>query len=340
MNTQQDINIWRKVVQQFSLPSVVNITFHEVSAGFSGAKIVRVSADGEVYSLRGWPIPNLSRQRIQELHRFLSFLKGHGLPVAIPHICLQNHESLIENNGSLWQVEPWLAGTGKDKNSLTTIERQSMMQTLAKVHLASSQYVASKVGQKWFETRHTTVPAIRERLVLIEKWDTSRIQRCRIALAFAPADFRDLCESILTQYEQHSLSIAGELQQLSSVVCLMFPCWRDLWRDHVLFEDGHVTGMIDASATRLDHIGTDLSRLLGSFFEDDKEYWQLALNEYAEVRQLTATDLALINVLDRSSVLLSGMTWINRWEQRNIPESKISVVVERLVVIQRRMNQL
>ncbi len=340
MKDQNDISVWRRVLQQFSLPSVADMTFEEVSAGFSGAKIVCVSAGDEVYALRGWPNPSLPRQRIQELHRYLSFLKIHELPVAVPHICLQSHASLIEESGFLWQVEPWLDGTTKDKNSLTTTERQSMMQTLAKLHLASSQYVALDAGQEWFGTRHTTVPAIRERLSLTRKWNDARIQKCCDALEFAPVDIRDLSKLILELYRQYSLSIAGELQQLSNVICPLFPCWRDLWRDHVLFENEKVTGLIDASATRFDHVGTDLSRLLGSFFEDDKEQWKLALEEYSEVRQLTATDLAIINALDRSSVLLSGMTWVNRWEQRRISESKIASVVERLVVIERRMSQL
>ncbi len=340
MKNQRDISVWRRVIQQFSLSSNSNRTFEEVTAGFSGAKIVRVSADGEVYALRGWPIPSLPKQRIQELHRYLSFLKSHGLPVSVPYTCLQNHESLIQNNGFLWQVEPWLAGTPRDRTSLTANERQSMMHTLAKVHLYSAQYIASSSGSEWFETRISTVPAIGERLALIEKWNISRIHRYRNALAFAPSELRDLCNSVLEQYQRNSPDIASELHQISNATCPLFPCWRDLWRDHLLFENDKVTGLIDASATRLDHVGTDISRLLGSFFEDDKEQWQFALDDYSEVRQLSATDLAVINALDRSSVLLSGMTWVHRWKQGNISESQIATVVKRLIVIERRMSHL
>ena len=357
---------WRAVFHRLSGEAESNLSFDAVTFGFSGAGVLRVTANNRKYALRCWASGTFPSDRIRELHRYLDHLERAGLPVAVP---LQDRDgcgSLISLGDEWWQLEPWLIGTPKTGATLSSRERRSMMRTLAQLHLLSERYVSSASGRQWFSPSSGSPPAIRERLLLIAKWDVRRMQRVQSALrdansfgeqtrhdllvsSFEDAKtdsgiseirFRDLSLSILEQFQLCAGAVRKRLEALESVRVPLFPCWRDLWREHVLFQDEQVSGVIDATATRTDHPGTDLSRLLGSLFEDDVSAWGQALADYGEVRPLNSIDRELISALDQSSVLLSGMTWVQRWENRTLPADKLEAVCERLTIIERRLRQL
>jgi Ser/Thr protein kinase RdoA (MazF antagonist) len=73
-----------------------------------------------------------------------------------------------------------------------------------------------------------------------------------------------------------------------------------------------VTGLIDCSACRSDHVAIDLARLLGSLVGDDESAWQVALGAYARRRPFRVDEINLVRVFDESGVLLSPLTWFER----------------------------
>jgi hypothetical protein len=79
---------------------------------------------------------------------------------------------------------------------------------------------------------------------------------------------------------------------------------------------------------------------LGSFFEDDRERWDAALRCYPLTESFSTTEHQLLGVLDRSSVLLSGLTWIDRWRGQQIPAELLLEVVSRMRIIARRLEAL
>ena len=104
------------------------------------------------------------------------------------------------------------------------------------------------------------------------------------------------------------------------------PCIRDIWSDHVLFQGNQVSGIIDLAAAKSDVVAADLARLLGSMLGDDKQRWDVAIDEYQKHRSLNANEWALIQVFDQANVLLNSVTWIRRYyleEQRTVDNARV-----------------
>lgn len=340
MSQSADLKTELQIVQRFCKESAAAIHLESIQSGFSGAGIFRVTTPTATFALRRWPVNSLPRLRILMLHQFLKNLSEFDLPVAVPVLDRESQITTVRAENTYWQLEPWLPGEQITVDAASAEHIQSMMQTIAKIHFASETYMTSHSGTEWFKTTTERCPAILERIDLIEQWTPSRLARCGEAIAAAPQGFQTVSQAILQNYRIHFESILKELRQFSPHRCRLFTCWRDLWRDHILFSENQVTGVIDASAARYDHVGTDLSRLLGSFFGDNQQRWSYALDEYQKVRPLSNLDLELIRILDRSSVLLSGMTWIDRWARRKLDINQLAAIVARMETIETRMHHL
>ncbi len=95
--------------------------------------------------------------------------------------------------------------------------------------------------------------------------------------------------------------------------------------------------MIDAHACRVDNVATDLARLLGSLAGDDRSIWDVGLAAYEKVRPLSVAERGLLELFDRSAVLLSGLTWLEwkcldlrRFENPKIVLSRMEAIVGRM----------
>jgi Ser/Thr protein kinase RdoA (MazF antagonist) len=121
-----------------------------------------------------------------------------------------------------------------------------------------------------------------------------------------------LADAVIAAFERSGSQISRELRAAARVPFFLQPCLRDVWHDHVLFQRDEVTGLIDPSAARTDTVAADISRLAGSLIADDRRAWDVALDAYRGVHPLSADEVALCGVLDRSGVLLSGMAWLER----------------------------
>ena len=90
------------------------------------------------------------------------------------------------------------------------------------------------------------------------------------------------------------------------------PCIRDVHREHVLFQDDRVTGIIDFGSMQPDNVSCDIARLLGSMAGDETELWRLGLTAYERLTPLTDPERLLVKAYDESGVLLSGLNWL-KW---------------------------
>jgi Ser/Thr protein kinase RdoA (MazF antagonist) len=149
---------------------------------------------------------------------------------------------------------------------------------------------------------------------------------------------QELCRELFQQIQRHAPAVTQELANWRDRPFFLQPCLRDIWHDHVLFVGDRVTGLIDPSACRTEHVAADLSRLIGSLVEDDAAGWQLALDFYQERRKLGLDELALVTVLDRSGVLLGARTWLDWLYGQGRTFEKRGEVLARLRYFHRRLQ--
>lgn len=311
-----------------------------VTGGFSGANVFRVSTSEGEFSLRTSSTQAEPFPRTLERSRFLRHLSEHGIPVAVPRTPLHSSEPYLIRESLIWQLEPWLPGRACTSDELNDDRLIRLMQCLAAKHSIAATYCPTPLGKDWFECRQGPCPAVQDRLRIIESFSPSEISQLKESLVTAPEGFRELSERVLASYHRCAAIVHSELQTWREVALPLHPCWRDLWSEHVLFSGDEVTGWIDPVACRTDHPATDLSRLLGSLFADDFSRWDTALGSYAGVASLQRRDRQLVHTLDRSSVLLSGMNWINRYHQGAIPPDEFPAVEKRLEQIATRIERL
>jgi len=155
-----------------------------------------------------------------------------------------------------------------------------------------------------------------------------------------PPDFHRFGEFVIGSFKTAAPAIAAALQTATEWRMELQPCLRDVWHDHVLFSRDEVTGLIDASACRCENVVSDLSRVLGSLVPDDRSAWEFAVECYSQHRDLRPAELRLLPILDRSSVLLSGLTWLDRYylQRRRFPDPES--VVRRMGRIAARLSHL
>jgi len=317
----------------------------QVHRGFTGATVYRIQTASGEYAMRNWGAAPLTPRRISGLHRLLQFIRSRGVSqVAVP-LVTSNGETLVSDGSTDWQLEPWMPGRADFWKKPNEQRLSAAVDTLADWHRAAREFAPAETEREWFRCeRRTTSPTVRQRLQKIRKWQRGRLARLRRILQspdrVVQPEMDRLAEFVAGRFDEVSDRIAAELQAALDFPVDLQPCLRDVWHDHVLFSGDRVTGLIDANASRTENVATDLARLLGSFVEDDATVWQTAVNRYADCNALTETEVRLMRILDRSLVLLSGLTWIDRYYFRKRAFPDWNAVVDRLEQLSRRLTAL
>jgi Ser/Thr protein kinase RdoA (MazF antagonist) len=315
--------------------------------GFSGAIVERVEAQTGAFCLRAWPTGADDPARIFALHELLAHVRAQGIDyVAVPFRSDENR-TLVRSCGRLWQLDPWLPGRADFWSRPTDARLAAAFVALARFHDAARAFQPTGGGPSHLGPAAPAVaPTVLDRIERIARWTPQRIaevgerlaQRCG---AFPRAASEDALARtalrIVGAFTQSKQRLAHELHAAAGTSVPLQPCLRDVWHDHVLFQDDEVTGLIDPSAARIDTVAADISRLAGSLIADDRHAWAVALDAYQSVQHLSDAETSLVGVLDRSGVLLSGMAWLERpdfWQEQ--PPAFQTRLLERLERIAER----
>ncbi len=306
------------------------VTVTAATPGFSGARVFRVEIEQSAFSVRQWPI-GTPFARLQAIHGLLRHLGGHAdIPIPVP-IPSADGGSIVAIEGQLWQVEPWLPGEADFDQQPTEAKLVSAMTGLAQWHRLAVRYEPPHRDTDWLLPCHEDrSPTVTARLRGLIQW-RAELNDTERRLMLDPDDqFRHLGQQLTIHFRRLAESIGLELQQVESLSVRQQPCIRDLWHDHLLFCDDQLTGIVDFGAVRTDSVACDLSRLLGSLFGTDATAWKRALDTYEQTRPLTPAEHQLLRPLNRSGILLSGLTWLQRRTENRISTEQLPRVIARL----------
>jgi Ser/Thr protein kinase RdoA (MazF antagonist) len=317
------------------------VKIEAVSGGFSGAAVFKVvSADG-TYCLRRWPVSQTSSARVLAIHQVLELANHRGITAVPVPVRSDSGTTLPEVAGEFWQLEPWMPGVADFSTRSSDDRLKSVMTQLARFHNAIRAWEPTVQVSQWFQASTMRAsPTVKQRISMIDGY-ASNVSDFEAALAKeSDRRFRDAGSQIAILFRTAHPKVKQELVAVAELSVPLQPCIRDVWHDHLLFDGDKLSGIVDFGAMATDSVSCDLSRLLGSLFGDDSESWQKGLSHYESARPLTEAEHRLLRPLDRSSVLLSGMTWLKRrYVLRNTP-ADLSPVCDRLDAIVARLIRL
>ena len=302
--------------------------------GFSGAVVLCLETDVGPHCLRGWP-PEVDTDRIAGLHRLLEHVRSRrnwfrrSSRAAQATAGLSFRRSDAAGNWNRGSPGGPTSGSGRMMPRLT-----AAMTALARLHLAMTSFEPIRAEVPLFGTHPSAIPAaVSERIERVEGWTGNALESLWIKIERSPEvapGFTAAARSIVAGFQRLAKRMTLELRTAQRLRVPVQPCLRDVWHDHVLFVDDAVSGIVDPAAARTDTVAADISRLVGSLVGDDPRGWTVALAAYQSVRRLSADELTLIGVLDRSGTLLSGMTWLARRYLANMAFAHPDRVVARL----------
>lgn len=313
-----------------------------MSGGFSGARIWRVEAAGNSFCLRAMPAQQVNLRRLSGLHRLLTYTAGRGIEQCPGPIARADRTTFSIRNEWVWQLERWMPGAADYRSNPSPARLRNALILLAHWHLAARAFVPAPHEAAWFSSYDSGFsPGLAERLARIEEFGPDVCDRLQAALdRHEWPEFDDAGLRILSGFRRAVPRVKRELELGCHVEVPLQPSLRDVWHDHLLFIGDLVTGLIDAHACRTESVAGDLARLLGSLVGDDRAAWDLGLSAYDRVRPLSLAERGLVELFDRSSVLLSGLTWLQwRYLKRREFDQPLAVLL-RMQSLAKRLERL
>lgn len=291
------------------------------AGGFSGASIWKLESAQGPLCVRRWPAEHPNVERLRFIHSVQFVARQNGL-LYVPEPKLTERGSTFcqDVEGRLWEVTEWMPGipalspdasmnadqVGDLPHGQVPLELlRRAIGSLAKFHIAVECHAQDCEAE-------SPSPGLTARLEFCEKLLGGGLNTARNSLPRSPSFLRSDLESI---FQLAVPRIPGLRKRLKAVVIQRFrlqPCLRDIWHDHILFENGDVSGIIDFGAVAYETIATDIARLLSSVESHIPDAWDAGIEAYTETRNLSPFERHVLPLFREATVVLSGFNWI-RW---------------------------
>ncbi len=275
------------------------------AGGFSGGEIWRLETPAGRLCLRRWPEGYPTRNHLEFIQAVLWHVREEGVRWVPVPLETRQGRGYVRHRECWWELSPWMPGEANYCSQPSPIKLRSALRHLAIFHQAAVTFPLP------FECPSVS-PGIHQRMVHIERLLTSELAEIRRALApeVMPGTL-SLARQILPLVDQLAESVLAHLQRVAHHPVRLQPCIRDIWHPHVLYLGHEVSGLVDFGSMKADSVATDIARLLGSLAGDQAAEWQLGLKEYQKIRPLKVWERELVDAFDESSVLLSGVNWLD-----------------------------
>ncbi len=271
------------------------------AGGFSGAQLWRAKAGTEHYCVRRWPKLHPTVEHLQWIHSVLRHAAERCK--FIPQPILNNaQQTIVSHGGYLWEVTPWMPGVADLSTNCTEVKVQAAFQSLAEFHLAVEPANAIEKPSE----------GIRKRLEFAERLiDELPELASRTKHSSLDDHTLRLCNDIVEMAPQKLLRLPNLFKPVVGKLLPHQPCIRDIWYQHVLFQENRVSGIIDFGAMRVETVALDLARLLGSLPDQGRDLQSVALEAYTRIRRpLSQIEQQSMAATLEAATALSALTWV------------------------------
>ncbi len=274
------------------------------AGGFSGAALWSLQASERWFCLRQWPEHHPDPERLARLHSLLLHVVREGFSLVPVPLVTRTGGTWWSSEGRLWELTPWLPGKADFREAPSSRKLAAALQALARFHQAAGSFQQPVLSPS---------PAIRsraEQLARFARRDLPLLPHAMERVRNAWPEFFRRADQLLDQLLPHLSDVERELLSWQDRPLPLQYVLRDIWHDHVLFENSEVSGIVDFGAVRVEARSGDIARLLGSLVGNDQRGWSAGLEAYESVQPLTEVERQLIAVFDRSGLLLAGISWL------------------------------
>lgn len=310
-----EASLVREVLAMF-LPSAEGATIRRLASGFSGAQVFRCEVAGNVYALKRWPAATKAA-RVDEVHEVIRRARRSlcVIPELIPTLLGQTRLSWDSHH---YELSRWMPGSPADDSAewLQAVERGAAV--IAGFHDST---------RCWGETDSPPAAVLR-RLSRIEELR----QRLPQAVARPQASTPTLARAAdwLRLHGLRSLEEAARL--LGPWATRLVPTQivlRDIHRHHILFDQGHPSGLVDFDALGNDTIATDLARWVSGFLSPvgpaemtiglelptarptaDEAVWRAAWAGYQQRGPISDQECDLAKAIAQASWVVQLSNWV------------------------------
>jgi hypothetical protein len=306
------------------------------ATGFSGSQVLLAHPPGmgERYVLKSFAA-GVSVARAGWVHALMRHLHDAGI-AAVPKLIECRPESrhgagtgrgdrmntlAADPTGTLWELMPFMPGS--PRSCPTISEAVAALETLARLHRAAATLPGEPRSKAQPACLHRRIE--QARAMLERPWAARRVA---LGERGDPAIARCLDEAVSIFTRAGGERVVRHVADLKPQPMHVQPVLRDIWSDHVLFDDvGGVAAVIDYHAAAIDSPATDLARLLGSWGAAAGEgplldRWRPAVAAYETIRRLDDAERLIVPLLHATGVVFGLENWF-RWtldEDRSFPD--------------------
>ena len=312
-------------------------------AGLSGAEYWMVETGAGLFCLRGQPQETASINHLQYIQAVLWHTVFEGFDLVPLPSETREHKGVVEYDGRLWELLPWLEGQTIDSfEKVDTTQIVSAMLTLAQFHQVTSTFPLpneplglSQAVQRYFQRW--------------KSWIGGGIHELTSRIRSRQRETSDLLEMALIRESlvlvDHFLMFGGNAMTMftrgTRLAVPIQPVIGNVSRRHLLFDDDGLCGIIDFKELGVDSVALDMASLLGGLAGNDPRLWNYGLKAYRSIRPISDEELYLMTAFDFAEMILSGMEWLDLLFLKQCefrPEQK-QAILQRLRWQTTRLNQ-
>lgn len=254
--------------------------------------------------LRQWPRGFPNRERLEFIQAVLWHVDQEGFHLVPVPFETRTHAGYCIFDECYWEVTPWMPGCADFHRLPCPAKLQSAMTALANFHLAAASFPLP-------DAEYASSPGIIERFGKLKSLTEGKLEHLQESIGHRIwPELAHRATQLCRVFPDGAARLSGLIKPSQAAQVRLQPCIRDVWHDHILYCGVEVSGIIDFGAMRPECVSADVARLLGSMIADDAMMWNVGLSAYQSIRPLSEAELLLITAFDRTTVLMSGIQWL------------------------------